>query len=248
MEQTPSNMPVMQPEPKPGVAGWFSVWMKAVSKPSEQAFVEITESPEAKMQTAFIWVFIGATVVALVSALVQGVSAMLGVAPTMPPIPGLEEYIDPSTLQQAGSPVMTLVIGLCAAPLAGLISIPFFALGVAIVQWVAKLFKGEGSFEKLAYAFAAITLPVSLVSAVITLFSAIPFIGACFGFISIAVSIYSVVLQVYAVKAVNRFPTFGPAVGSVLIPGAVIFLVFCVCIAVLTFAMGAALGGQGFAP
>jgi hypothetical protein len=246
MEQSPSNMPVM--ESKPGVAGWFSVWMKAVSKPSEQAFFEITESPEAKMQTAFIWVFIGATIVALVSALVQGVSAMLGVAPTLPPIPGLEEYIDPSTLQQTGSPVMTLVIGLCAAPFAGLISIPFFALGVAIVQWVAKLFKGEGSFEKLAYAYAAITLPVSLVSAVLTLFSAIPYVGACFGFISIGVSIYSVVLQVYAVKAVNRFPTFGPAVGSVLIPGAVIFLVFCVCMAVITFAMGAALGGQGFAP
>lgn len=246
MEQTPSNMPVM--ESKPGVAGWFSVWMKAVSKPSEQAFIEITESPEAKMQTAFIWVFIGTTVIALVSALVQGVSAFLGVAPTMPPIPGLEEYIDPSLLQQSGSPIMTLVIGLCAAPLAGLISIPFFALGVAIVQWVAKLFKGEGSFEKLAYAYAAITLPVSLVSAVITLLSAIPFVGLCFRIVSIGVSIYALVLQVYAVKAVNRFPTFGPAVGSVLIPGVVIFLVFCVCIAVITFAMGAALGGQGFAP
>lgn len=248
MEQTPSNMPVM--ESKPGVAGWFSIWMKAVRKPSEQAFIDITESPEAKMQTAFIWVFIGTTVVALVSALIQGINAFLGVAPTMPPIPGLEEYIDPSMFQQggAGSPVMTLVIGLCAAPFAGLISIPFFALGVAIVQWVAKLFKGEGSFEKLAYAYAAITLPISLVSAVLTLLSAIPFVGFCFGIVSIGVSIYSLVLQVYAVKAVNRFPTFGPAVGSVLIPGAVIFLVFCVCIALVTFAMGTLLSGQGFAP
>ena len=246
MEQIPSNTPIM--ESKPGVAGWFAIWMKAVSKPSEQTFVEITESPEAKMQTAFIWVFIATTVIALASALIQGVSAFLGVAPTMPPIPGLEQYIDPSMMQQTGSPIMALVIGLCVAPLAGLIAIPFFALGVAIVQWVAKLFKGEGSFEKLAYAFAAITLPVSLVSAVLTLLSAIPFVGLCFSFISIGVSIYSVVLQVYAVKAVNRFPTFGPAVGSVLIPGAVIFLVFCICIVVIAFAMGAAMGGQGFAP
>lgn len=246
MEQTPSNAPIMQPESKPGVAGWFSVWMKAVSKPSEQSFIEITESPEAKLQTAFIWVFIGTTVIALVSALIQGINAFLGIAPTMPPIPGLEKYIDPSTLQQTGSPIMTLVIGLCAAPFAGLITIPFFALGVAIVQWVAKLFKGEGSFEKLAYAYSAITLPVSLVSAVLTLLTAIPFVGLCFSLISIGVSIYALVLQVYAVKAVNRFPTFGPAVGSVLIPGVVILLVFCVCIALVTFAMGSLLSGSGF--
>lgn len=246
MEQSPSNMPVM--ESKPGIAGWFSIWMKAVSKPSEQAFVEITESPEAKLQTAFIWVFIGTTIIALTSALIQGVSALLGIAPTMPPIPGLEQYIDPNTLQQGGSPIITLVIGLCIAPLAGLISIPFFALGVAIVQWVAKLFKGEGSFEKLAYAFAAIALPVSLVSAVLTLLSAIPFIGLCFGLISIGISIYAFVLQIYAVKAVNRFPTFGPAVGSVLIPSAVVFLVFCVGIIFITFAMGALISGSGFAP
>lgn len=246
MEQTPSNSPVMQSEPKPGVAGWFSVWMKAVSKPSEQSFIEITESPEAKLQTAFIWVFIGTTLTTLVSGLIQGIRAFLGVAPQIPPIPGLEQYIDPSLLQQSGSPVMTLVIGLCSAPFAGLIAIPFFALGVAIVQWIAKLFKGEGSFEKLTYAYGAIVLPVSVVTAVLTLLSAVPYVGACFGFVSLGVSIYVLVLQVYAVKAVNRFPTFGPAVGSVLIPAAVIFLVFCVCIAFVTFAMGTLLSGQGF--
>lgn len=242
MEQNPSNMPVMAS--KSGVAGWFSIWMKAVSKPNEQTFVEITESPEAKTQTALIWVFIGTTVVTLVSALVQGISAFLGVAPAMPPIPGLEEYIDPSMLQQTGSPIMVLVTGLCSAPLAGLVAVPFFALGVAIVQWIAKLFGGTGSFEKLAYAYGAITVPVSLVSAVLTLFSAIPYIGACFGFISIGVSIYTLVLQVYAVKAVNRFASMGPAIGSVLIPAAVILVALCLCIFVFGAAFAALLSGS----
>ena len=245
MEQTPSNLPVM--ESKPGVAGWLSIWMKAVSKPSEQTFVDIAESPEAKMQTAFLWVFIATTLTTLVSALIQGISAFLGVAPQLPPIPGLEQYIDPSLLQQGGSPMMTLVIGLCFAPLAGLIAIPFFALGVALVQWVAKLFGGTGSFEKLAYALAAITLPVSLVSSVLVLLSAIPFVGFCFSLISIGVSIYVIVLQVYAVKAVNRFASFGPAVGAVFIPGAVILLFVCACIILGGFAL-AGLGNQSFAP
>ena len=244
MEQTPSNAPIV--ESKPGVAGWFSIWMKAVSKPSEQTFVDITESPEAKLQTAFIWVFIATTLTTLVSALVQGVNAFLGVTPTLPPIPGLEQYIDPSMLQQTGSPMMVLVTGLCSAPIAGLVSIPFFALGVAITQWVAKLFGGTGAFDKLAYAIAAIALPVSVVTSIFTLLSAIPYIGACFGFLSLGVSIYVIVLQVYAVKAVNRFASFGPAIGDVLIPGAVILLILCVCIAVGVFAMASMMGGQSF--
>lgn len=247
MEQTPSNMPVMAS--KPGVAGWFSIWMKAVSKPSEQTFVEIAESPDAKMQTAFIWVFIAGTITALVSGIVQGITAFMGGAPALPPIPGLEQYIDPSMLEQSSSsPMVTLITGICGAPVAGLIAIPFFALGVAIVQWIAKLFKGEGSFEKLAYAYGAITVPVSLVSAVLTLFSVIPFIGACFGFISLGVSIYAIVLQVFAVKAVNRFPSFGPAVGAVLIPTFVIFVFACLCLLVFGTAIAGLIGSSGFAP
>lgn len=245
MEQIPSNTPVM--ETKPGVAGWFAVWMKAVSKPSEQSFIDITESSEATTRTALIWVFIAGTITGLVTGLVQALNAFLGSTPQFPPIPGLEQYVDPSLLQQGSSPMMTLVFGICGAPVAGLLTVAFFALGVAIVQWVAKLFKGTGSFEKLAYAYAAITMPVSLVSAVLTVLGAIPFIGACFGFVSLAVTIYTVVLQVYAVKAVNRFPTFGPAVGSVFIPSAVIFFVLCLCAIAFSAIFGAAIG-QGFAP
>jgi len=41
MDQMPSNLPVMD-EPKPGPAGWFQVWKKAVTKPNELTFIEIT--------------------------------------------------------------------------------------------------------------------------------------------------------------------------------------------------------------
>lgn len=244
MEQTPSNAPIM--EPKSGMAGWFSIWMKAISKPSEQTYIDITESPEASTRTAYIWVFVVGTVAALISVLLQTINSFLGVTPALPPIPGLEN-LDPS-LTQASSPIMTLVIGLCVSPFAGLISVLFFALFTAITQWIAKLFGGTGSYDKLLYAFAAISVPFTLVSSILSLFSVIPYIGACFGLISLGLSIYIIVLEVYAVKAVNRFPSFGPAVGAVLIPVAVIFVFLCACIALFSFAFAGLLAGSGFAP
>ncbi len=56
----------------------------------------------------------------------------------------------------------------------------FFAIGVAIIQWIAKMFGGKGTFDQLAYTFAAISVPYSLISAVFILLSAIPFVGFCF--------------------------------------------------------------------
>jgi hypothetical protein len=244
MEQTPSNTPVM--EPKPGIAGWFSIWIKAVSKPSEQTYIDITESPEASTRTAYIWVFVVGTIAGLISAVLQTINSFLGVAPALPPIPGMEN-LDPS-LAQGNSPIMILVIGLCVSPLAGLFSTLFFALFTAITQWIAKLFGGTGSYDKLLYAFAAITVPFTLVSSILSLFSAIPYIGACFGLISFGLSIYIIVLEVYAVKAINRFPSFGPAVGAVLIPVAVIFIFVCACIILFSFAFAGLLAGTGFAP
>jgi len=99
---------------------------------------------------------------------------------------------------------------------------------VAIIQWIAKLFGGTGTYEKLLYAFAAITLPFTIISSILALFSVIPYVGICTGVISIGLSIYVLVLQVMAVKGVNRFD-WGPALGSVLIPGCTIFIL-CACL------------------
>jgi uncharacterized membrane protein len=106
----------------------------------------------------------------------------------------------------------------------------FFALLVAIIQWIAKLFGSAGAYEKLLYAFAAITVPFTIVSSLFVLLSAIPFVGICTGLISIVLSIYVLVLEVMAVKAVNRFG-WGQAAGSVFIPGCVIFIV-CACVVI----------------
>jgi hypothetical protein len=248
MEQIPSNMPVM--ESKPGVAGWFQVWMTAVTKPNEQTFVDLTESPNATSKTAFIWVFIAGTISAVFQAILQAIYSATGTAPQMP-IPGLEQYTQNLGSGDAGSIAIALVTSICLSPVAGGVSVLFFALFTAIVQWVAKLFGGTGAFEKLAYAFAAISVPFTLVASVLALFTAIPFIGACFGILSFGLAIYSIVLQVMAVKGVNRFG-WGQALGSVFLPGLVIFI-FCCCVVfglsmLLGPVIGEALGGMQFAP
>lgn len=222
MEQMPSNTPMMIA--KPGPAGWLPVWIKAVTKPNEQTFTEITDHPDASTRTAFIWVFIAGTVSGIVQAILQAIYAATGTMPQLP-IPGLEQFTQ-SGGGDAGTVGVTLLVSLCLSPLAGVVSVIFFAIGTAIVQWIAKLFGGAGSFEKLAYAFAAITVPVTLISALLTLLGAIPFVGLCFGIVSLGLGIYAVVLQVMAVKGVNRFG-WGAAIGSVFIPGFVVFIFLC---------------------
>jgi hypothetical protein len=248
MEQPPSNMPVM--EPKPGVAGWFQVWMTAVTKPSEQTFVDLTETPEATSKTAFIWFFIAGTISAIFQAILRAIYSATGTAPQMP-IPGLEQYTQNLGSGDAGSIAITLVTSICLSPVAGGVSVLFFALFTAIIQWVAKLFGGTGTFEKLAYAFAAISVPVTLIASVFALFTAIPFVGACFSILSFGLVIYSIMLQVMAAKGVNRLG-WGQAIGSVLLPGLVVFI-FCCCIAIglsmlLGPAISEALSGMQFAP
>jgi len=236
MEQLPSNAPLM--ESKPGPAGWIPVWIKAVTKPSEQTFIEITESVDATLRTAFIWVFIAGTISGIAQALVRGIYGFTGGGPQFP---GLEQYMPSSGGGDAGSAVTSLVISLCLSPLVGVLSIVFFAIGVAVTQWIAKLFGGVGTFEKLAYASAAISVPFTLVSAVLTLIGAIPFIGICGGIVSLLLSFYALYLQIMAVKAVNRF-SWGAAAGSVLIPAVVIALVCGCLVAGSLMLLGPAIG------
>lgn len=224
MEQIPSNTPVM--ESKPGPTGWLPVWIKAVTQPNEQTFVDITESPDVKSNTAYLWVFMAGTISGIIQAFATTIRAATGAGSMFQRIPGLEQYV-PQTVGRGGG-VGALVGGLCASPLAGLFAVIFFALFVAIIQWIAKLFGGVGTYEKLLYALAAITVPFTIVSSVFVLFSMIPFVGICTGLISFGLAIYSLVLQVMAVKAVNRFG-WGQAAGSVFLPGCVVFII-CACI------------------
>jgi len=240
MDNFPSNAPIM--EAKPGPTGWLPVWIMAVTKPNEQTFVDITESPEAVSKTAFIWVFLAGMISTIVTGIMQAIIMAIGFTSQPMTIPGMEEL---GPLGNAGGAAgVSLVTTICASPVAGLFSVLFFAIGVAIVQWIAKLFGGAGTFDKLAYAMAAISVPFTLVSMILGPFGAIPYLGICTGLLSVGLGLYALVLQIMAVKGVNRFG-WGQAAGSVLLPGFVI-LVVCGCLTVVVLMLLGPMVGDVF--
>ena len=104
-----SNAP-MSAEPA-GIAGWFSVWMTAVTKPNEQTFVDMANSVNAKATTAYIWVFIGSMVSFFLASLVQG-AAMRQV---------MQQY--DLAGQSGGDISTTLITAICGAPIVAVISV-----------------------------------------------------------------------------------------------------------------------------
>jgi hypothetical protein len=199
-----------------GPTSIFQTWVNALTKPNEQTFADIAASPNAKSMNAFLWVFIGSLVNVFLVYLVQ--NRWMG------------QYMDQlgfdSGIRTGFGP--TLVTAVCGAPIGALISVVFFAVFTGVIQWVAKMFGGTGTFDQLAYALAAITVPFSFLSGVLSLLGVIPYVGFCFGIIGLVAGIYALVLQVMAVKGVNRFG-WGQALGSYFLPG----IVFACCIAVV---------------
>jgi hypothetical protein len=220
------NTPVTPPSSgTPGPAGWLPVWIKAVTRPNEQTFIDISESPEAQPKTAYLWIFLAGTLTYLVSGILQAIIVGLGIG----------------TQDGAGAVFGGSLIGaICISPIAGAISVLFFALGVAVMQWIAKLFGGTGTYDKLVYAVGAIYVPISLVSMFLIPFYAIPFLNICVGIFGIGISLYNLFLVTAAIKGVNRFG-WGQAIGSMLIVPGSLFLCSCLVIVVLML-MGPMIG------
>ncbi|HEU0295997.1 MAG TPA: YIP1 family protein [Anaerolineales bacterium] len=233
MNDQPNAPLVTGPDDAAGMAGWFSTWITAVTKPSEQTYAALAEHPDARSNSrAFTWIFLAGTASALISGVLQAILELAGF-PSQTPSWG---DLFGGNAGQGG--MISLGVAICASPIAGAIATLFFAIGVGIVQWIAGLFKGTGTYSQLAYTLAAISVPVSLVSSILTPLSSVQFVNLCAGLISLIVGLYALVLQVMAVKAVNRFG-WGEAIGSVLLPG-----VALACCAVVVIVGLAALGAS----
>ena len=231
-----SNEPVV-PESGPSMS-LVETWIAAITKPNEGTFTQITAQPGATAGKAFLWVFLASIFTTFANLVAQAVRA--GGQMDM-----FRRFLPPELARElpvGAVPSIGFGTVICGAPVGAIFAVVFFAIAVALIQWVAKLFGGTGSFDKLAYAFSAITVPYSVIAAILTLVGIIPFIGILTGLISFGLGIYVLVLEVLAVKAVNGLDT-GKAVGSVLLPVLVIFLVVCCCALVVGLALGSAVGG-----
>jgi hypothetical protein len=205
--------------------GAFPVWSKVYTQPSERTFLEIISHPEARAKSAYIWVFLAGTFSAIVNSMVQMI--VVGQA-----APALGQYPMLSTVMKFGG-----ILGVvCGAPIAGLFSVIGFAVSVGIVQLTAKFFGGQGSFDRLAYAFGAITVPFTLISALLLPLNAIPFVS--FGTLPVMVllALYVFYLQLAAVKAVHAC-NWGEAAAILILPA---ILIVMLCGASFLFTMKAA--------
>jgi hypothetical protein len=224
MEQPSSNMPMSAGGPVP----FYQNWVKALTKPNEQTYLEIANSPDAKSTTAYLWVFIASVVSSLFTLIVQGSV--------------LRAQLAQAGVGDSQNGVLGVVVTLlCGTPIAAALGTLFFAIYVAIIQWIAKMFGGKGTNDQMAYTFAAISVPYSLVSSVFILLSAIPYVGFCFQLVLSLAGLYVLFLQIMAVKSVNQFG-WGQAVGTVLIPIVVISTVCCCLAFGLSAMVGATFG------
>lgn len=198
-------------------------WIAAFTKPQETTYARIVSQPSANATKAFLWVFLASLLTSLVSA-VAGLGTQMN---------ALRQFLPPEIVSQLPATTAPVGIGtvICGAPIGAIFAVIFFAISTGLVQWVAKLFGGVGTFDKLAYAFSAIFVPYSVITAVLALFSIIPYVGFLTGLIDFALWIYTIILAVLAVKAVDRLET-GRAVGAVLLPWLAILLLICCCIAI----------------
>jgi len=208
------NAPMLPPPA--GVSAWLSTWREAITRPSDETFARIASSPQAKSTTALLWVFLGSLVNIFLTSLVQGAV--------------FRQMLQNSDLgvdQFGGGPGGILITAICGAPVGAVISTVVFAIFVGVVQLVAKMFGGQGTFDQLAYTIAAIVTPFYLVSGLLALLGAIPYVGLCFALVALLAGLYVLALEVMAVKGVNQFG-WGQAAASLLLP----FLVVVCCFAV----------------
>jgi len=197
-------------------SSFLQVWIHALTKPSEQTFAKIANLPNTKTIVAYSWVFFTSLVQIFFLFLVQGTLVRQMLQQQGFDMGGLGNGIE-----------VTLITSICGAPIFAAASVVFFAIVVAIIQWIARMFGGRGTFNQMAYAYAAIAAPFALIRTVLALLTVIPYVGFCFGWIGILALLYVVILQVIAVKAVNQFG-WGQAAGSFVVP----FIMLCCCFSV----------------
>jgi len=230
-----SNEPMV---PSEGSAmSMTDTWVSAVTKPNVNTFARIAAQPGATTSKALLWVFVASLVTSFATFIAQAINAggQIGF---------LRQFLPPELARElpiGATPSIGFGTVICGAPITAIFTVLFFAIWVALIQWVAKLFGGTGSFDKLAYTFSAIIVPFNIISAILTLIGIIPFVGILTGLISFALIFYAIVLEILAVQAVNKLDMV-KAIGAVLLPWLAIVLVVCCCVIAGLGLMGPVIG------
>ncbi len=203
---------------------WYEIWRDVWTNPGLEAFWSILKERDHSATRGLIWIGVTSLVLGLAGAVVSG--------PLYNNITGQL----PSVLS-AGEAVLT---GVCTVVLAPIFTIISMIILTAVFHFIAKLFKGNGTWGDLVFCIATVVAPASIISGVLgiiwQLVSQVQIlfflVAIFFGIIGIALAIYNIILYILAIRAAENVGT-GGAIGTVLIPIGVIVVLGICCTASL---------------
>mgnify|MGYP001347553080 CR=1 FL=1 len=210
---------------------WLQSWIDVTTRPGEPAFEVERAKPQANLTTAAIWVGLVALVAGIFDMIqgaialrqfqavggLQGILAQLNLPPDVAG-PAMEQLnqLPAGLVPGIGRPGVGF-----AALFGGIIgAIVSFIIFAGLLQLVAKILGGTGSFGKYAYLLAAVYVPVTLVNSVLGL---VPLLGGCIAFI---LWIYQLVLAYYATRVEHKLSS-GRSIIVVLAPLVILLLIGC---------------------
>lgn len=167
-------------------------YLKIITRPSMQSFAE----ERGKASWSSVWLQLIA--LGILSALFS-VLAQLIAPPHVGNVPGLS----PATLQAVTTTLLALFI-LVGTPLA-------FLVAGAVFYWLARLFKGDGSYLQQVYTLTLFGMPLVLLSSLLEL------IPATSSWLPYLPHLYSLALLVLSLMAVHHLSK-GKALAVLLIP------------------------------
>jgi hypothetical protein len=228
------------------IGSWFQTWLNVTTRPGEPVFEEERAKPQANLTTAAIWVGLVALVAGIFSLIqgaiavrqLQAVGGLQGIlgqldlpAEVMGPAMDQLNQLPAGFIPGVGRPGVGLT-ALFGGIFGAIISFIIFA---GLLQLVAKILGGTGSFSKYTYLLAAVYVPVTLVSSVLGI---VPLLGGCVTFI---VWIYQLVLAYYATRVEHKLSS-GRSIIVVLAPLIILLIVGCCFISTIGGILGAVIG------
>lgn len=195
IEPSPSEMPERIPA--------LETWRLALTRPNEETFQRIRQDPSASLEKAIVWIALSSGIAYAIGALAQ--LLFIQVLPLSSFVEGAEEVFSGNLLAGFSS----LFILACGLPFTVIASMLGTLLFAGLIHFIAVALGGSGSFRQLLYAFAAISAPFSIASALLGL---IPIVNC----LTIPLALYVIVLNILAIKVVHRI-SWGAALGTIII-------------------------------
>lgn len=196
--KVPRNTKISKSSEKIRTYNFFEVWSTALTVQDHDVYANLLDDPKATLGRAFTWIALAS----LVNAAVIPVFMLMN--------PEVGDF------SKIGVFMIGMLIGIPVMVVIG------FAIWAGIQNIFAVLLGGTGYYTRTAYALAAFTAPITILTSLLMI---VPFVGQC---LAVPLSFYTLVLNIRALRASHSLSILA-ALGVIFGPS--IFLMIFVCLA-----------------